>query len=344
MPGAAPGGGERPAIGGRGRGVSPFDGMDEALRALEAGRDELAREWLLRVVEEAPLDEIARLRTDRVVEEVPELVRDLTRPADDEAAAELRGRALARLARLRAGRTDDPAEPARDLLRLQSVMLETLGGRLEDPSARATVQSIDGLARSVGELLVDAVSDLFEARSQELEALAHTDALTSLHNLRHLRREMDQLVALQQRYGHSFAVVLLDVDGLKRINDGFGHAVGDRALVGIGEVLRAGTRAVDTAVRMGGDEFCVIAPELTASPARALGERISAAVRRIELPSSVTLSVSAGVASCPEHGVEAEGLLNLADEAMYRAKAAGVAVEVARPAGAARQEFAPADH
>jgi two-component system, cell cycle response regulator len=178
-------------------------------------------------------------------------------------------------------------------------------------------------------VLESALSELVEARSRELESLADTDPLTGLFNVRYLRRHLAHLVGMQQRYGHPFALLLVDVDGLKRINVAYGEAVGDRALVSVGAAVRGTIRSIDTAVRLGGDEFCVLAPNQTAPRVRVLGERIADGIERLEPVEGTPVSVSVGVVSCPQHAVDAERLLELADEAMYRAKASGGRVAIA---------------
>jgi diguanylate cyclase (GGDEF)-like protein len=98
-------------------------------------------------------------------------------------------------------------------------------------------------------------------------------------------------VGIQQRYGHGFAVLVLDINGLKRVNDAFGHAAGDRMLMGVAAAVRATVRTIDTPVRMGGDEFCVLAPQQTASGAKILAYRVAAAVEQIETPDQSPIGV-----------------------------------------------------
>ena len=97
------------------------------------------------------------------------------------------------------------------------------------------------------------------SRSRELESQANTDPLTGLGNLRALQRQLATLLDVRKRYQHPFAVLLMDIDGLKRINDSHGHPAGDRVLMQVGMSLRRSIRSVDTAARIGGDEFCVLA-------------------------------------------------------------------------------------
>jgi diguanylate cyclase (GGDEF)-like protein len=126
------------------------------------------------------------------------------------------------------------------------------------------------------------------------------------------------------------------VDGLKRINDGNGHQAGDRVLVQVGLAMRRTIRTVDTPARVGGDEFCILAPAQTAEGGRTLAERLAEAVAAETAGADGGRGVGAsiGVVASPEHGDEAEALMDLADQAMYRAKAAGDAVAMADPAQA----------
>ena len=208
------------------------------------------------------------------------------------------------------------------------------GDAARDPEGFA--DAAERLALAVGSIQTAAVEEASGRRSRELESQANTDTLTGLYNLRYLQRVMGQLVGYHQRYEHPFAMLLLDVDGLKRINDAHGHAAGDRVLVQVAMAVRRSVRTVDTPARLGGDEFIVLAPHQSAEHASVLAERLATAVEREAAPpDGPTVGVSIGVVACPEHGSEAEPLMELADQAMYRAKAAGTSVAVGerRPAG-----------
>jgi diguanylate cyclase (GGDEF)-like protein len=129
-------------------------------------------------------------------------------------------------------------------------------------------------------------------------------------------------------------VLLMDVDGLKRINDAQGHQAGDRVLMQVAMSLQRSIRSVDTAARLGGDEFCVLAPEQESQGAAVLAERLAAAAGEdVAIPAEPPVSLSIGVVACPEHGDDAERLIDNADRAMYRAKAAGERVAMGDPAG-----------
>jgi diguanylate cyclase (GGDEF)-like protein len=310
--------------------------LDAPLARLEQARDELAKSWLLRVLERAPLSDIERIPTERIVRELPDLISDIVRAVarsvagspGDLLSADAEERA-SRLASLSGRDLHAPADLARDIAALHSVMITALGRELQGEDAPTLVDAADRFAAVFGAIQAAAAEELVRERSRELEWLANTDALTGLYNLRYLQQHIRHLVGIQQRYGHAFAVLVLDINGLKRINDAFGHAAGDRMLMGVAAAIRATVRTIDTPVRMGGDEFCVLAPQQTASGAKILAYRVASAVEQIETPDQSPVGVAIGVVACPQHGTDPDRLLELADAAMYRAKASGERVEMA---------------
>jgi diguanylate cyclase (GGDEF)-like protein len=184
-----------------------------------------------------------------------------------------------------------------------------------------------------------AVEELVRTRSRELESQANTDPLTGLGNLRFLQRELGDMLETQKRYGHPFGLLLMDIDGLKRVNDSQGHQAGDRLLMQVAMALSRSIRTVDVAARLGGDEFCVLAPEQEADGARQLGERLATAVvDEVTIPADPPVGLSIGVVSCPTHGTEAEALIDAADRAMYRAKAAGDSVAMGEASAEVAEE------
>jgi diguanylate cyclase (GGDEF)-like protein len=148
--------------------------------------------------------------------------------------------------------------------------------------------------------------------------LAVTDPLTALANYRKLLDVLDAEIKRFGRTGRSFAVLLLDLDGLKKINDRHGHLAGSRALCRLADILRLHCRSIDTAARYGGDEFAIIIPETGALEAQQVARRISKRVR--EDPEKPPLSVSAGAAVYPRDGETIEALLASADNALYEMK------------------------
>ena len=171
------------------------------------------------------------------------------------------------------------------------------------------------------------------SRSRELESQANTDPLTGLGNLRNLQRELAQMLEMQKRYGHPFGLLLMDIDGLKRVNDSQGHQAGDRLLMQVAMALRRSIRSVDVAARLGGDEFCVLAPEQESAAAAQLGERLSRARWATRCRSRPTRPWACRSESSPAPSTaqDAEALIDAADRAMYRAKAAGENIALGEP-------------
>ena len=161
------------------------------------------------------------------------------------------------------------------------------------------------------------------AANEVIEKLARTDPLTLLVNRRGLEEAIAHERDRAERTGEPLSVVALDLDRFKRVNDGWGHAVGDRLLSAVGEALRAGVRPYDVAARMGGEEFLLVLPATRRERAAEVAERLRARVAQLVvegLPERVTSS--AGVA---EHarGETTEALLERADAALYEAKRLG---------------------
>ncbi|GAA1853944.1 diguanylate cyclase domain-containing protein [Microbacterium koreense] len=160
------------------------------------------------------------------------------------------------------------------------------------------------------------------ARAQaELAELAWRDALTGLHNRRFMD---DRLEDLLHDANDEIAVIFLDLDDFKRVNDTYGHETGDAVLAAVGKRLASVTRSSDIAIRFGGDEFVVIVVGLGEADARAVAQRALAAVTEPVATDGrvITVSASAGVVVAP-HGAQSADVVGAADEAMYRAKRAG---------------------
>jgi two-component system cell cycle response regulator len=155
--------------------------------------------------------------------------------------------------------------------------------------------------------------------------MALTDPLTGLYNQRYLMRHLKNLLASNQAQG--LAVLMLDVDNFKDVNDEFGHAVGDRALKAIAAVLRGNTRVFDSVVRYGGEEFAVVMPGTTQTDAVSAAERLRSAIEAmafaVETGRPWRITISIGVACCMDRQTGSEALLRAADLAMYAAKRGG---------------------
>ena len=153
------------------------------------------------------------------------------------------------------------------------------------------------------------------------------DPLTSLGNRLRLREELQVLQSRTERYGHSYAVALCDVDFFKAYNDRYGHLAGDDVLRRVAAAISSGLRGGDAAYRYGGEEFLIVLPEQDAEDADATTDRLRRAVEDLGIPHADgtprgVVTISAGVAMSPE-AEDADALLKAADTALYAAKEAG---------------------
>jgi len=202
---------------------------------------------------------------------------------------------------------EDPASPLLD---------EALPGR----TGQAMQAAIDRLRRSLDEA---------EAHRAELAQLASHDGLTGLLNRTAAYLQIERELARAQRQGESLLAVYVDLDGLKQLNDTYGHHVGDAAIVRTAEALHATTRRADVVARVGGDEFMVVGAVPSGGPEAvvAFAERLHDAVaeQTVPLPDGTDrpLRCSVGVALSDTAGDTTEDLVRAADAAMYRAKAGG---------------------
>jgi diguanylate cyclase (GGDEF)-like protein len=152
----------------------------------------------------------------------------------------------------------------------------------------------------------------------QVRSMAVSDPLTGLANYRRLISVLEAELDRSRRTQRPFSVVLLDMDGLKTINDHYGHLTGSRAIVRLSKLLRSHSRAIDTAARYGGDEFALVLPEASPDIAARVVSRIRERLSAEAEPPA--LSVSAGVAAFPEDGDTPEKLLGAADRALYGMK------------------------
>ena len=156
--------------------------------------------------------------------------------------------------------------------------------------------------------------------------LSTVDSLTGLYNRAYLFAAVDREIQRSARSRRGFCLLMMDLDGLKPINDQFGHFHGDRVLRGVSEIIRHGVRRIDTAARYGGDEFVVLLPETDPAGAYVLADKIRQGVAdlAIETPTDrIRTSLSVGTVRYPEDGQTADDLIISADQAMYLSKRAG---------------------
>lgn len=158
-----------------------------------------------------------------------------------------------------------------------------------------------------------------------LSEKAMRDSLTGLLNRRAFRERLSEESDRSIRYGDSFALILIDLDRFKSINDTFGHDTGDTVLAWVGRLLTEHTRAADSPFRVGGEEFAILAPATNGDVAAALCQRLVETVAEAKPPVDFELKVtlSAGYAACPEHTTSPDKLFNIADRALLKAKDEG---------------------
>ena len=193
---------------------------------------------------------------------------------------------------------------------------------IEDSAA--PIHDRDG--RVTGAVIVFHDVSMARAVMQEMSHLAQHDALTDLPNRMMLNDRLTQAISLARRNHHLLAVLFLDLDGFKNINDSLGHSIGDKLLQSISARLLACVRKSDTVSRQGGDEFVVLLPEVThAADAAITAEKIITELKNVHNIGEhhLRVTVSIGISTYPDQGENAETLIKNADTAMYHAKQSG---------------------
>jgi diguanylate cyclase (GGDEF)-like protein/PAS domain S-box-containing protein len=196
-------------------------------------------------------------------------------------------------------------------------------GEIVDVEVHESASELEGHAVVIGTML-----DITERKRAEAQAAerAFVDPLTRLPNRVRFLERLETELAQSRRYGRRLAVVHLDVDGFKFVNDNWGHGVGDRLLQSLALRLTRGVREVDTIARIGGDEFLILVPDLKQSGdmSRFAQKLVGLIARPVELEDrTLQITASVGVATFPDDGQTADELLRSADTAMYRAKDSG---------------------
>ncbi len=201
-------------------------------------------------------------------------------------------------------------------------------GSLEDSAAGRLARELfaevaQRLADEFGSVAATAVSAVAERQAPEPQP----DQRGSLFQPGQMRRRLDQLIETNKRYGHAFGLVVFDVDGPGTRNGREGDSK-ETMLAVVGAALRDSVRIVDETFRLEDGAICVLAPNQTTVEGMQMTERLLRLLDELEAAGGLRISISAGVAACPEHGTDAEDLLRKADEAMWRARSLGQPVGV----------------
>ena len=189
-------------------------------------------------------------------------------------------------------------------------------GTTSDELSERTLGDLELLALRVAPAIGNA------RRYGEARQLADTDALTGLHNRRTFHETLSREVARAQRYGRTLALIVLDLDDFKIVNDTHGHLAGDAVLAEVGERLRSVARSADVACRIGGEEFAVILPECVLADAEAFYQRLANAITARPISEIGSVQFSAGIGELRPDD-DSVSLFERADRSLYAAKGAG---------------------
>jgi diguanylate cyclase (GGDEF)-like protein len=161
-----------------------------------------------------------------------------------------------------------------------------------------------------------------EKMKEKIKRLSEEDYLTSLYNRRKIHEIINNEIIRANRYSSTFAVIMLDIDNFKTINDSLGHNAGDKVLVQFSNVLMQTKRESDIASRWGGEEFLIFCPETTIDGAMFLAQKLRTNIEKIEFENASNITASFGVAGI-EQGDDVQSLIHRADKFLYSAKKAG---------------------
>jgi diguanylate cyclase (GGDEF)-like protein len=290
---------------------------------------QLLQRRLSRVVPEAQVTVLNRNNSADRLEPMTDL------PPDSDLAARLDTAAPRACLAIRSARTHDEDADRPSLLGCQVCQPTpgfstcaplTVGGEVIGSVLMSRATRFDtSERRQTRDAVAQAAPVLANLRNLAIAELrAATDALTGLPNKRAVADTLNRMFAQAQRTASPMALVLLDLDHFKILNDRFGHQVGDQVLASVGAAMRSTIRDSDFAGRNGGEEFAVLLPDTDSTGGQELAEKLRLAISAISIPGiDLGLTVSLGVAAYPQHAVGPERLERLADAALYVAKRSG---------------------
>jgi diguanylate cyclase (GGDEF)-like protein len=183
------------------------------------------------------------------------------------------------------------------------------------------------VARVKVQLKLKLLQDELKRSNEMLKELSNTDPLTQLFNRRYMMEVLDREMQRTARKGSPISILLMDIDNFKKVNDTYGHQLGDVVLVNVASVIKKHLRTYDVAARYGGEEFVAILPETPLDEAMAAAERIRTATQQSSYANklqNLKVTISIGVATFPMPGLDSvDDLIRIADEGLYKAKSEG---------------------
>jgi diguanylate cyclase (GGDEF)-like protein len=288
---------------------------------------------MLRLIERTDLEDVSGIDLAWLAREAPPFIADILRALGDPTLADAVGRqpeSSERAVELRhlRGSSDAPSQVPRDLGLLHAILIGALQAEVDERGVAELAGTLARLAEIFGGIQATLTEQFVTAPAGE----SARDPVTGLPGSACLDEWMQTMIAAQRRYGTPFSLLMVDVEGLRRINETYGHPAGDHMLAAVAAVITGQIRDVDRAFRLDDDELCVLLPQQGPIPAVPAAERLVSLVTRAQAADGPRVDISVGIAACPEHGGDAETLLSKAEEASYAAKAAGESVAIAHGA------------
>jgi diguanylate cyclase (GGDEF)-like protein len=193
---------------------------------------------------------------------------------------------------------------------------------LESANRNAFRESELQCLESVADICATAIQNAHYV--ERVKQLAYLDGLTGIFNRRFFELRIIEEIERSRRYGTGMAVIMADIDQFKRLNDEFGHLLGDEVLRQVSSLFHQQLRKIDVVCRYGGEEFGIVLTQTNASHAVSVAEKLRRMVEQWQFPGvPQTVTISAGVAAFPDHGTTRDELVRAADNGLYAAKQAG---------------------
>ncbi len=200
----------------------------------------------------------------------------------------------------------------------QTLGILALDSALPDAFRDGDLQSLE----SVADICATAIQNAHYV--ERVKQLAYLDGLTGIFNRRHFEMRILEEIERARRYNTAMAIIMADIDHFKRLNDEFGHVLGDEVLRQVSSLFHQQVRRIDVVCRYGGEEFCVLLTQANSEQAMSIADKLRKMVAGWQFPGvPCTVTISAGVAAFPQHGTTRDQLVKAADAALYAAKQAG---------------------